>query len=113
MLAFRRNTLSLEYILAEKECLLFVSPTVVLPTCNFTDCIEVIFDHPIDRGGVESQPQCECFKSCCFSVGFSIAVKKFEIPKALFSLLSVAVNGHTKSAHSWREVLCAMLQITE
>lgn len=46
-------------------------------TTNSTDCIEIIFDHLVDRAGVGSQPQCECFKSCSFFSGVFNCCEKF------------------------------------
>lgn len=107
MLFYRRNTPSLEYILAEKECLVFVSLIVVLSTCNFTDCIEIIFDHPIDRGGVGSQPQCECFKSCCFFSGVFNCSEKILNPQSfIFPSLCSGKWPHKECSLLDRSVVC-------
>lgn len=97
---FRRNTL------VEKECLVFVSPIVVLPTCNSTDCIEIIFDHSVDRAGVGSQPQCECFKSCSFfQWGFQLLWKILN-PQSFILPSLCSCNGHTECLLLDRSVVC-------
>lgn len=94
----------MEYLLVEKEWLGFVPLIIVLPTCNLSDCIEIILDLSYWQSKGRISTLVSVLNHGVMRVGFSVA----KSPKLSFPLTGV-ISGHTESIHSWMEISYAIL----